>query len=365
MKTTHKLLAGFLLLMLMLTPVLPAYAQGLADVSPGVPHGGKIIFGDDYVLHSGETLSGDLVMFGGNVTLESGSTVTGSMAVIGGNASAEADAVITGDLVMMGGNLSLLGKLNGNMVLVGGNASLGEVSVVGGDVTTMGGSLQRAPGAQVLGQVLDKTTAPSITIPSVGSLPAAPPDAPVPSVVLPGKNLPFNPLPGFLGTLGWSIAVSLIAVVASLFLQPQMERVSTAVISQPVLTGGFGLLALAGSLVALAIMAVTIILIPVSGLGLVILMLAWLFGLAALGQEVGNRLARQFNRSWALPLSAGIGTLLLMLVVGFLTSLVSCVGVLAAVLVGLTGLGGVVLTRFGSRNYPEPALLPVEMPPAS
>ena len=165
----------------------------------------------------------------------------------------------------------------------------------------------------------------------------------------------YNPLSGFLGSLGWAIAVALVAVVASLFLQPQMERVSEAITTQPLITGGFGMIAAVVSVLALIVMAVTIILIPVSMLGVVILSLAWLFGLVALGYEVGLRLAKQLKQSWTVPLSAGLGTLLLMLVIGALTGLVPCVGGLATVLVGLAGLGGVVLTRFGmrlTRNLP-------------
>jgi cytoskeletal protein CcmA (bactofilin family) len=360
MKITFKFIAITLLLALMLLPALPASAQGLGSGSPG----GKIIFGDNFVLEAGETLSGDLVIFGGNVTLESGSTVTGSMAVIGGNVTGAEDVTVTGDLVMMGGNLSMDGKLNGNMVLVGGQAALGDAAIVGGDITTVGGNLERAPGAQIMGQIQDNSSAPSINIPGippVGSLPATP----VVPVPLPNTKINFNPLSGLLGTVGWAIAVSLIAVIASLFLQPQMERVSSAITSQPLITSSFGLITVAASLLVFLIMAITIILIPVSGLGLVILLLAWLFGLVALGHEVGDRLAQQLKQSWTIPLSAGLGTLLLMLVVGSLVSLVPCVGVLAAMLVGLAGLGGVVLTRFGSRSFPLPGIVPMETPPAS
>jgi len=363
MKSITKYIAVILLLAILLLPALPVSARGLAQGAPG----GKIIFGDSFTLKADETLSGDLIVFGGNVTLEQGSIVKGSMAVIGGNVSAAQDVTVTGDVVMMGGNLSMEGKLNGDMVLVGGQASLEKSAVVGGDITMVGGNLMRAPGAQVLGKIQDNSSAPNISIPSipsVGSLPATP-ALPLPAPSEPNVKVNFNPFAGFLGTVGWAIAVGLIAVVASLFLQPQMERVSEAVITQPLITGSFGLITVAVSTLALLIMAVTIILIPVSGLGLIALALAWLFGLVAMGQEVGDRLARQMKQSWSVPVSAGIGTLLLMLVVGALAGLVPCIGGLAGLLVGLAGLGGVVLTRFGSRGYPVPAGTTVEIPPAS
>lgn len=368
MKSITKYIAVMLLLAVLLLPALPVFAEGLAEVLPGVPQGapqgGKIIFGDNFILKAGETLSGDLIVFGGNVTLEQGSRVSGSMAVIGGNVSVAREVTLTGDVVMMGGNLDMQGRLNGDMVLVGGQASLEGSAVVGGDITMVGGNLMQAPGVQVLGKIQDNSSAPNISIPgipSVGSLPAAP----LPTPSRPNVKVNVGPFAGFLGTVGWAIAVGLIAVVASLFLQPQMARVSEAVTTQPLITGGFGLITVAVSVLTLLIMAVTIILIPVSGLGLIALALAWLFGLVAMGQEVGDRLARQMKQSWSVPVSAGIGTLLLMLVVGALAGLVPCIGGLAGLLVGLAGLGGVVLTRFGSRSYPVPAGADVEIPPAS
>ena len=97
-----------LLLALMLVPVSPAYAQS------GEP--GKIIFGDNYTLASGETLEGDLVVFGGNVTIEE-------------------DADLNGNLVVFGGTISSNGNVNGDVVIFGGQIELDENAVVVGDVT--------------------------------------------------------------------------------------------------------------------------------------------------------------------------------------------------------------------------------------
>jgi cytoskeletal protein CcmA (bactofilin family) len=363
MKNWMKVAAGFLLLVLVLVPALPASAQGL----PGGTRDGKVIFGDDFVLKSGETLDGDLVVFGGNVRLESGSKVSGSMAVIGGNVQGEQDIIVDGDLVLVGGNLRMDGELTGDAVLIGGNLALGKSAVVAGDITTVGGTLQQDPGARVAGSINDESSTPTITIPDLPSvnIPDTPPVVIQPGVSRPEVKVNFNPFAGFLGTLGWAIAVALIAVVASLFLHPQMERVSSAIAFQPVIAGSFGLLGMVVSVLAITMMAITIILAPVSILASLVLLLAWLFGLVAIGQEVGDRLALQLKQSWTIPVSAGVGTLLLMVVVGILASLVPCAGAVAGALVGLAGFGGVILTYFGSRNYPTGAVVPVEVPPAS
>ena len=354
MKTFTKLISVLLLLALLLAPALPASARGLGKGHPA----GRVIFGQDFVLKAGETLNGDLVVFGGNVSLEADAAVNGSVAVIGGNVEAASGVSVQGDLVMIGGSMDMNGKVTGDMVMVGGNASLGATSVVDGNITTLGGNLQRSPGSQVTGQIIDRQTVPGITIPDRPQL-ENPPSIPQPEL-----NFNFDPMRGFLGAVGRALLAALIAVVASLFLQPQMDRVRDAIKYQPLLAGSFGFLTIVVGAMAILVMALTIILIPVSGLGLAALLLAWLFGIVALGQEVGDRLARTLNQSWTVPLAAGVGTLLLMLVIGVL-GLIPCVGWVIPFLVGLAGLGGVTLTYFGSRRYPQTVAAPLEIPPAS
>jgi hypothetical protein len=80
--------------------------------------------------------------------------------------------------------------------------------------------------------------------------------------------------------------------------------------------------------------------------------LAWLFGMIAIGTEVGERFTHAINQTWAPPLTAGTGTFLMMLVVGGI-GMVPCIGWLATFLVALLGVGGVVLTMFGTQTYPR------------
>ena len=53
-----------LLLALLLLPTGPVYAQG-----PG-PGDGRVVFGSNVTIESGDPFEGDLVVFGGNVTVE-------------------------------------------------------------------------------------------------------------------------------------------------------------------------------------------------------------------------------------------------------------------------------------------------------
>jgi len=246
--------------------------------------------------------------------------------------------------------------VEGSIVIIGGATHMGETSVVEGDLVTVGGSLSRDSGAEIQGEVVTNIPAPDIQIPDVPSPPRVPnvPDVPNPPSV-PNFNFDFNPIGDFFRMIFTAISVSLLAMLASLFLQPQIERVSQAIFGQPVIAGSIGLLTGVMAPVVLVILTITIILIPVTILAAIILALAWLFGLIALGTEVGERFTRAINQTWAPPLTAGIGTFLMMLVVGGI-GIIPCIGWIATLLVSLLGIGGVVLTIFGTQTYPRVAL---------
>ncbi len=351
MKTSMKLVTTFLLLVLLLVPVSSAQARGLSD--------GKVIFGSNFTLAKGETLDGDLVVFGGNVTIEADAKVNGSLVVFGGNASVATGAKIDGDVAMIGGNMSMDGSVNGDMVMVGGQAALGPNSLVDGNLSTIGGQLQRDPGSRVTGEIVNNVPAPSTEIPSPPAVPNPP------KVTTPNIKINLNPLWGVGNIFFQAFALALVAMLASLFLQPQIERVSSTIKSQPVIAGGFGLLTLVVAPLALVIVALTIILLPVSFLAAMGLVLAWLFGMIAVGNEVGERFTNMIHQTWAPALTIGFGTFLLMLAVG-VVGLVPCVGWLGWFVIGLMAFGGVIMTLLGNRVQLRPAAIPpADIPPAS
>lgn len=334
MKNKYKIFTLMLMLAILLLPTGAAQARGFS----GGLLDGRVVFGDNFTLKSGDTLTGDLVVFGGNVTIEE-------------------DAKIQGDMVVIGGNVNLDGTVNGSTVIVGGSTNMSETAVVKGDLVTVGGSLSRDPGSEIEGEVVTNIPAPDIRIPDI-QVPNVPnpPSPPNP----PNISFDYNPIASFFQMFGTAIAVSLLAMLASLFLQPQIERVSQVVVGQPLIAGSFGLLTGVLAPFVLVILTVTIILIPVTVLAAMALALAWLFGLIAIGTEVGERFTKAINQTWAPPLTAGMGTFLMMLVVGGI-GMIPCIGWIAASLVALLGIGGVVLTIFGTQSYPRvvvPAVVP-------
>jgi hypothetical protein len=150
------------------------------------------------------------------------------------------------------------------------------------------------------------------------------------------------------------------AILVVIFWPEPAERAARAVVSQPILSGGLGLLTFISAPILLIVLAITIILSPVSLLGAVLLVVAGVFGWIVIGMEVGKRLVEAFKWEMHPAAAAGIGTLMMSLVVGGV-GLVPCIGWLATFVVGAVGLGAVLLTRFGSREY-LPAAQPAAPP---
>ncbi|MBI5952115.1 MAG: polymer-forming cytoskeletal protein [Chloroflexi bacterium] len=352
----RKLSTLILLLVLLFVPTASAQAQ-----SPG---GGDVfLLGQNYTLSDGETLDGSLAVIGGNVVIEEGAKVNGDVAVIGGSLMIQGD--VNGDVAVIGGNMTISAEVDGDLAIIGGQAVLTETAVIDGNVTTMGGQVEKEPGAEITGTITNN--APPVDVPAVPNAPDAPNIPNVPAT--PGFNVNFNPLWNVLNVIWRALAVAAVAMLLTLFLQPQLERVADAITGQPVLAGSFGLLAVVVTPLAILIMIVTLLLIPVAIVVTVLVPLAWLFGMIAIGQEVGERFTKAINQVWSPVLSTGFGTFLLVLVVGFI-GLIPCVGWLISLLVTLFAIGGVTMTWFGTRNppgrlIPTPQPAPMDVPPAS
>jgi cytoskeletal protein CcmA (bactofilin family) len=356
MKT--KLTTFILLLALLFLPSASVHAQG--------PNGSDVfLIGQNYTLNSDKTLNGSLAVIGGNALIEDNATVKGDVVLIGGNLTINGD--VSGNVAIIGGNLTISGKIDGDIAVVGGQAVLTKTAEVNGDIATVGGQVEKNPDAKVSGNIVNN--APLAGIPKIPNIPNVPNVPNVPNTPnapkTPNININVNPLWEVINVIWRAIAVAAIGMLLTLFLQPQLERVADAITRQPVMAGSFGLLAVVVMPLAMLIMIVTLILIPVAIVVALLVPLAWLFGLVALGQEVGERFTKAVNQIWAPVLSTGFGTFLLMLVGGFV-GLIPCVGWLLPFLVGLIAVGGVAMTWFGTRSAPGTIMpQPVEVPSPS
>ena len=303
----------------------------------------------------------DQVVFGGTYTLNSGQTLTGNLVVFGGLAILEKGSVVDGDVALTGGSLNINGEIKGSITAVGGSINLSDTAIVDGDINTVGSSLNQSTLAVIKG-----TT--SSSGPGTFRLPI--------NWNLNGlRNIPWNKIFNPIGSVLWgifqSLAIAALALLVVLFMPTPTRRVSNAIIAQPVIAGGLGLLTVVVTPALILLLVITILLIPLGLIGVLLLAVAFLFGWIAMGMETGDRMASLFKVQWAPPVSAGLGTLVLSLF-SSVFALVPCVGWVLPTVIAIVGLGGVFLTRFGTRNGhstglvnvatsapPQPPVMPV------
>ena len=284
----------------------------------------------------------DRVVIGQNFTLSVGQTIDGDLIVIGGETTIELSASVRGDLVVIGGSLRMDGEIGGSAIVIGGSASLGAASSIRRDLVALGGAFQRAEGSAIAGDIITNLAFATNDLhrATVTPIPSFPPKT--------DFHLDFGPLGALAAVLFQAIGLGALAMLLAAFLHPQLDRVAQAVRTQPFATGSFGLLTLFLGPLAIAVMAITLILIPVALAAALLLVLACLFGVIALGHLVGERLMNAMHRTWEPVISAGVGAFVLGLVLGT-SNQIPCVGWLASVLIGLVGLGATTMTLFGTR----------------
>lgn len=304
-----KLISAFFIAILVL---------GLFPVSAFAASQKYAVFGNSYTLESGQTLNDDLFILGGSVNLMSGSTINGNVFILGG--SVQAAGAVNGDFTVLGGTINLAGTF-----------------ILSGNLTSAGTVVNRDPAAQIKGQINTNDNNNYIILPGGVHIPT-----------LTRTMDPFFSVAGFfLRLFLWALAAMLVAM----FIPAHMTRISQTALSQPVISGGLGLLTVIILPILLVLLAITICLIPVSLIGALLLVLAWVFGLISIGLEVGKRISAAFKKQWHPAVAAGVGTLALMIILSGLEAIIPCVGWIPKALIGLWGLGAVLLTQAGMKPY--------------
>lgn len=295
----------------------------------------------------------DQVIMGGSYVLAEGEELDGNLIVLGGTAKIETDATVHGDVILMGGQVNVDGTIEGNLSLYGGSGSLEKNAVIEGNVTVYSSALNSNENSVIEGKITRMDNLPNgFTIPD----PVQKPEVPSPSIFTSSDD---NPVMRFITTALWiifgSIATAIIAMILALFFPRAMQISAEAIVKNPLLASGVGLLTTIAAPIAAGLAAITLILIPVSALIALVFIGAVFFGWIILGMELGERIRIAFKVNWHPAITAGLGNLLLTFVLLSVWQL-PCLGWAMVSLAAIFGLGGVILTRFGTRLFNnEPA----------
>ena len=253
----------------------------------------------------------------------------GDLLLLGGEATVPPEATLQGSAHLISGQLNVEGQILGDVTLMGGELVLGPSASVGGNLNVGGGSYQASPGAVIEGRTHS--------------------NAGIPLPELPERASPFS-AGTLLRNLLNAVLLGLLAALLVRRFPHGIQRVGEAATRHGLVSGSVGLLVGVVGISLLVTMAYTILLIPVSLLGLLALGLGVVFGWIGLGVSAGRLAAQALNRQLSPAKSAFLGTLIFMIVLELLSAL-PVVGGLLGIVVAANGLGAVSLTRFGLQRF--------------
>ena len=294
---------------------------------------------------SAKSLDDDRTILGSSYTLESGNIHNGDLNVIGGLVTIKQNAEVRGDMFVLGGLVDMDGILSGNLTVLGGSVNLGETAVIEGNLVSPGSFINKDAQAVIKGSQSEGFNLPWGSFP-FPQFPHTTSFTRTPIRVMPFVNRLVS---------GTATALLMAALGALLLLViPQSaERMTLALSAQPFHALGFGALTALVMLIGGILLTITICLIPVVILAGLSFGLAVLAGWLTLGYALGKQIESNiFKSKWHPVLTAVLGNLVLYVFTRAL-DLIPCIGGFLVFVASLFGLGLVVITLFGTRDYPR------------
>jgi hypothetical protein len=281
---------------------------------------------------AGEEAEGAALTFiwGGTYDYDAGTTVPGDVLMIDGRLQLAEGTQVDGSLFMLGGTLESEGALGGDAVILGGEAWFGQEARIDGNLDFATGiPVAVAPGV-VQGRQTER-------IAGIGPDALSPEDE--------------TGLDDFLRALFSAVLLGLAAAWLAGRRQALLPRVAQAAIQHPLVGGAVGLLAAAVTPALLVLMAFTVVLLPVTTLGIVLMLLVSSYAQVALGWALGQQFRRWWDWTERRATFAGVVALLTGL---WLLRLIPIVGDALFLVILVVAIGAVLLTRFGTTTYQPP-----------
>ncbi len=284
----------------------------------------------------------EVVARGQSLEVKQGEQVDNAV-VYGGNLTVRGH--VEEDAVAFGGNLDIYGQVEGDAHAFGGNVILHPGAVVEGDVSSIGGTVIREAGAQVEGSIEsfgDGDVGALVASEVKNSLKRERPEHDEPRARHFGG--------GIVGFILRFAALFGLGFLGQLFFPARMRELSEQIKNQPLKSGLTGLLGVLALIPITAVLAITLIGIPVAVVLWLVVPIVASLGLTVLASEIGLRVpVLRGRKTQAVVLALG---LFILLAVGSLPG----IGPVVMALATLVALGAVIRTRLGNppRGIPEP-----------
>ncbi|HXW52049.1 MAG TPA: hypothetical protein VEJ41_08670 [Candidatus Acidoferrales bacterium] len=222
---------------------------------------------------------------------------SGDVVVLGGQHEiVRPDQEVTGDLVVIGGSADIYGKVDGDAAAIGGRIYIAPHGHVAGSLVNVGGVIDNESNSS--GTPVRPMPSPLMTFPS-------------PEPIMP----PQPPQPSF--DWGWTwfyLVDALLTIVAFLLFPALVRQAATNMIDNAVMAGVLGFFSPIILVLVIIALAITIIGIPLIPLAILVSILGYLVGKAAIAEFLGDRIFRSTSKQ-SNPVGAVlIGTAILFVV---------------------------------------------------
>ncbi len=274
----------------------------------------QFLNGDVYILKDGEKIEGNISGVGTTLVIEEG-------------------AAVVGDISLLASNLEVNGKVEGDINLFAGTSAFYENALITGSINQIFNQLETEPGAVIKGEIN------TYVFPTSGESNF-------------GKGL-VNIMewlkPGFWFGLqvGRLLILVLFSVLAVYLFKDPTFRVEQAIRKNPAVSWGAGIITLFFVPLIALVFIVTICLSPVGFIFVLAILIGSLWGWAALGGIVGDKFSQWLKIDSSDVGATALGTTIIGIIIS-LISLIPCVGFVINLTISAIGLGGVLLSRFGT-----------------
>jgi len=280
----------------------------------GETYPSQFIVGDVYILKNHEKVEGNIAGIGTTLIIEDGATVMG-------------------DISLVASNLEINGRVTGDINVFAGTSALNENAIITGNINQIFNQLKVAPDAVISGKI-NTYVFPLSEEKNVGE-----------GVV----NLMEWLQPTHWIILQSSRALALIMVtllIVALFKKPTF-LVMEAIRKNIAVSWGAGILSMFFIPIIALVLVISICLSPIGLIILIILIICIIWGWASLSFIIGERLAHWLKLNWSDEAVAVIGAVMAGIFLS-LFALIPCVGFLINTMITAVGLGGILLSRFGT-----------------
>lgn len=198
---------------------------------------------------------------------------------------------VRGDLVVIGGNVDVYGKVDGDAVAIGGTIHVEPQGRIAGSIVNVGGAVHDE----------------SNTSPGHGAM-APPAQIPTPQPM----EQPEAPQSGFDWGWTWFYLVDALLTIVAFLLFPVLTRnARTSLGDNPVIAGVLGFFSPIIFVLVIIALAITIIGIPLIPLAVIVTIVGYLVGKAAIAEFLGERIFSATKRNATPLLSVLVGAALM------------------------------------------------------